>query len=305
MHIPNSMLQGAICPVTVLVSVLGIASAALKSFWTEHKPSAAKFGAITALIFAGQMMNFPIQDGTSGHLLGGVLAAVLLGTPFGVLSIALVVTIQCLVFSDGGFIVLGANVLNMAIIGAGLGGLINSYLVKKFPAKSSQYAIGLGITAWLSVMMAALACSIELAISGTIAFPKVIGAMLSTHALIGVGEGLITVAVCFALASEPIKTSPKRSVAVPLIASGIIATMLSPFASGFPDGLEWVAGKYQFLHESAPSFIGPLPDYSVSWISNETISTGLAGLAGVALTFFMAWGVARMLIPPRQSEIVS
>jgi len=250
-------------------------------------------------------MNFPIKDGTSGHLLGGVLAAALLGTPFGVLSIALVVTIQCLVFSDGGFIVLGANVLNMAIIGAGLGGLINSYLVKKFPAKSSQYAIGLGITAWLSVMMAALACSIELAVSGTIAFPKVIGAMLGTHALIGIGEGLITVAVCFALAAEPIRTSPRRSVTVPLVASGIIATMLSPFASGFPDGLEWVAEKYQFLHESAPSFVSPLPDYSVSWISNETISTGLAGLAGVVFSFCIAWGIAKILISPKRAETIS
>lgn len=304
MHIPNSMLQGTVCPITVLISTLGIVITSLKAFWSEHKPSAAKFGAITALIFAGQMMNFPIQNGTSGHLLGGVLAAVLLGIPFGVLSIALVVTIQCLVFSDGGFIVLGANVLNMAIIGAGLGGLINAYLVKKFPAKSSQYAIGLGITAWLSVMMAALACSIELAIAGTIAFPKVIGAMLGTHALIGMGEGLITVAVCFVLASEPIRTSPKTSIAVPLVASGIIATMLSPFASGFPDGLEWVAEKYHFFHNSTPSFVGPLPDYACSWISNKTISTGSAGLVGVLLTFFIAWGVARMLILLRPSETI-
>ena len=81
MHIPNSMLQGTVCPVTVLVSTLGIAIAALKAFWAEHKPSAARFGAVTALIFAGQMINFPIADGTSGHLLGGVLAVALLGAP--------------------------------------------------------------------------------------------------------------------------------------------------------------------------------------------------------------------------------
>jgi len=305
MHIPNSMLHGTICPVTALFSTLGVVIAALGSFWAKHKPTALRFAAVTALIFAGQMMNFPINNGTSGHLLGGVLAAALLGTPFGVLSIALVVTIQCLVFSDGGFIVLGANVLNMAIIGAGLGGFINSYLVKKFPARSSQYAIGLGIAAWLSIMMAALACSIEVALSGTVAFTKVVGAMLGTHALIGVGEALMTVAVCFALTAEPIKASPKRSVAVPLIASGVIATMLSPFASGFPDGLEWVATKYRFLHESAPSFVGPLPDYSISWINNEMVSTGGAGLLGVLLTFFIAWGAAKMLISSGQVKTAS
>ncbi|MDP8259322.1 MAG: energy-coupling factor ABC transporter permease [Candidatus Aadella gelida] len=305
MHIPNSMLHGGVCPVTAVLSALGVLLAAFTASRAKNKPTAAKFGAITALIFAGQMMNFPISSGTSGHLLGGVMAVALLGMPFGVLAMALVVTIQCLVFSDGGFTVLGANILNMAIIGAGIGGLINAYLVKKFSAKSSGYAIGLGVTAWVSVMLAALACSLELGISGAIAFPKVVGAMLGTHAIIGIGEGLITVAVCFALASEPIKTSPRRSVTVPLVASGIIAMMLSPFASGFPDGLEWVAAKYQFFHESAPSFVSPLTDYSVSWIGNEAVSTSLAGLAGVFLTFLIAWGAARILTSPRHPQTIA
>ena len=302
MHIPNSMLQGAVCPVTAFVSVFGLVAASLRAFWSQHKPTASRFAAITALIFAGQMMNFPIQDGTSGHLLGGVIAAALLGIPFGILAMALVVTIQCLVFSDGGFTVLGANILNMAVIGAGLGGIINLYFKNRFSSRSPQYAIGLGFTAWLSVMMAALACSIELAVSGTIAFSKVVGAMLSTHALIGIGEGLITVAVCFALEAEPIRTSPKRSVTVPLVASGIIAAMLSPFASGFPDGLEWVAEKYQFLHEAAPAFVSPLPDYTVTSINNGILSTGLAGLIGVLITFFIAWGIAKLLYKPDQFE---
>ncbi len=296
MHIPSSMLHGAVCPVTALVGVLGCAAAALRAFWSQHKPTAARFGAITALVFAGQMMNFPIKDGTSGHLLGAVLAVSLLGIPFGILSIALVVTVQCLVFSDGGFTVLGANILNMAIIGAGLGGLINSYLVKRFPARSGRYAVGLGLTAWLSVMLAALACSIELAVSGTIAFHKVAGAMLATHALIGIGEGLITVAVCFVLSAGPISASPKRSVTVPLVASGIIAAMLSPFASGLPDGLEWVAEKYRFLHEAAPSFVSPLADYTVPSINNEMLATGIAGLLGVIITFSIAWSLAKILL---------
>ena len=295
MHIPNAMLNGAVCPVTASVSVLGVALAALGAFWSKHRPSAARFGAITALIFAGQMMNFPITGGTSGHLLGGVLAAALLGIPFGVLSIALVVTVQCVVFSDGGFAVLGANVLNMAIIGAGLGGLVNAYLAGRSPARSGRYFAGLGLAAWLSVMMAALAVSVELALSGTIAFNKVAAAMLGTHALIGVGEALITVAACFALSAEQVSASPKRSVAVPLAAAGVIAAMLSPFASGFPDGLEWVASKYSFLHESAPSFVSPLPDYSLSSIGHEALATGEAGLIGVALTFFIAWGAAKAL----------
>lgn len=121
MHIPDSMLQGNVCSATAAVSVLGLVAAAYYGL-KGQRPSASRFAAVTALIFAGQMMNFPVQYGTSGHLLGGVLAAHLLGTPFGVLSVALVVVIQSLVFADGGVTVLGANVLNMAIIGAGLGG---------------------------------------------------------------------------------------------------------------------------------------------------------------------------------------
>ncbi|MEA3488842.1 MAG: energy-coupling factor ABC transporter permease [Candidatus Omnitrophota bacterium] len=307
MHIPNAMLQGPICPVTAVVSAIAVIVAAFKAVRSDNKPTAARFGAITALIFAGQMMNFPIQDGTSGHLIGGVLASALLGTPFGVLAMALVVTIQCLVFSDGGFTVLGANVLNMAVIGAGLGGIIRTYILKIYPVKiysvkSSQYMAGLGLTAWLSVMLAALACSIELAVSGTIAFPVVIGAMLGTHALIGIGEGWITVAACFAFAQEPTGVSRRRSVTAPLVAAGVIATMLSPFASGFPDGLEWVAEKYQFLHESAPAFVGFFPDYTVPSISNEMLTTGLAGLVGVIVTFFIALGVAKLFHKPGRME---
>ena len=303
MHIPNGMLQGGICPVTAVVSVVGIGVVGFKAFFAEHKPSAAKFAAITALIFAGQMMNFSISGGTSGHLLGGVLAVALLGIPFGILSMALVVVTQCLVFSDGGFIVLGANILNMAIIGAGLGGIIRGAFIKRLPSNSPQYMVGLGFAAWLAVMMAAFVCSIELAISGTIPFFRVIGAMLGTHALIGIGEGLITVAVCFALASKPVNISRRRSVAVPLIASGIIATILSPFASGLPDGLEWVAEKYAFFHESAPTFVSPLPDYAVPAISNEVLTTGLAGIIGVAITFFIAWIVAIFLNKPKRVKV--
>ena len=294
MHIPNSMLQGAMCPITAVAGTMGIAAAAYGAVKSKIKPSAARFGAITALIFAGQMMNFPIQDGTSGHLLGGVLAVAMLGIPFGMLSIALVLAIQCLVFSDGGISVLGANILNMAIFGAGLGGLINVYLSKRAEAKSFKRAACLGFAAWASVLIAAFACSVELAISGTIPFFKVVGAMLGTHAMIGIGEGLITVAACLAFVAEE-DTDSKWSVAAPLTPAVVIGMMLSPFASGFPDGLEWVAQKYQFLHESAPSFVSPMPDYSIPVITNEMVSTGLAGFVGVLFTFILAWMTVKVI----------
>lgn len=210
MHIPDSMLQGRICPVTAAVSVLGLALAARAAIQSGNKPNAERFGAVTALIFAGQMMNFPIRDGASGHLIGGVLASALLGAPFGVLAMALVLTIQCLMFSDGGLSILGANILNMALIGAGLGGFLQRRFFNGALVNSLQNSLFLGFLAWLSVVLAALACSAEIALSGAIPFSKVAGAMLGTHALIGIGEGLITAAACMVFSTGEGMISKKR-----------------------------------------------------------------------------------------------
>jgi cobalt/nickel transport system permease protein len=295
MHIPDSMLQGSICPVTATVSAAGIIAAAYFGHKVKDKPSAARFGAVTALVFAGQMMNFPIMDGTSGHLLGGVLAASLLGTPFGILAIALVVIVQSLLFSDGGVTVLGANIFNMAILGAGVGGMLRATLADRWQGAYGKHA-ATAVAAWLSVLLASFAVSVELAVDGQIAFLRVVPAMLGTHALIGIGESVMTVAGCLLLVE---KSAPARTaggqVAVPLTAAAVIALMLSPFASGFPDGLEWVGRKYHFLHESAPAFAGPLSDYTVPSLSNEMLSTGVAGLLGVVISFGIAWTMLRLM----------
>lgn len=286
MHIPDSMLQGAVCPVTAALSVAGVIAAAWLVMKAEHKPAAGRFAAIVALIFAGQMINFPIMEGTSGHLLGGVLASAVLGTPLGVLAIALVVTIQSLVFSDGGVTVLGANVFNMALIGAGVGGWLRQRLVSSL----GQY-VSTAVAAWCSVVLASLAVSVELAIDGQAALGTVLPAMLGTHALIGLGELVISVAAVALLVNGWAATEGKANVAVPLLAAALVALLLSPLASGFPDGLEWVAGQYQFLHEATPAFVGAMPDYSVAAISPASLSTGAAGLAGVLICFVLGFGL--------------
>ncbi|MBD3271061.1 MAG: cobalamin biosynthesis protein CbiM [Elusimicrobia bacterium] len=295
MHIPDSMMNGSICPVTALVSTAGIGAAVYASMKSKNKPGSARFAAITALVFAGQMMNFPINGGTSGHLLGGVLASALLGIPFGIISIAVVVAIQSLVFSDGGFSVLGVNIFNMALIGAGLGGLIHYILNAKAQKNPISQALSLGAAAWISVMAAAFAVSLQLSFSGTIPFSQVVGAMLTTHAFIGIGEALITVAAVRLFGSHYSEHYANNAFAMPLLASGIIAAMLSPFASGLPDGLEWVAEKYRFLHEAAPSFVSPMPDYLVPAVTHEALATGLAGLAGVIISFVIGMSIAIML----------
>jgi len=276
------MMNGAVCPVTAAVAAVGIGGAAWAAAKSEVKPAAVKFASVSALVFAAQMVNFPISHGTSGHLLGGVLASALLGTPFGVLAIGLVLAVQALLFSDGGLSVLGANVVNMSLIGAGIGGLI--------AGRSPRSLARLGFAAWISVPLAALACSVELALSGAVPFSTSAPAMLGTHAAIGVGEALITV-LAFALLSAP-EASARKSAWGPAVAALLVALILSPFASGFPDGLEWVAARFGFLHASAPAFVAPLAEYSVSGSLPAGLSTALAGLAGVLVIFALGCGIS-------------
>lgn len=290
MHIPQNLLDGSICPVTAVASGLCLAGAALAAYRSAEKPHPLRFAAVSAFIFAAQMMNFPISGGTSGHLLGGVLASALLGVPFGVLALALVVTIQALVFADGGLTVLGANVFNMAVLGAGLGGLLRLELLKRLPAGGSRFWIATGLASWASVMLAALACAVELALTGVLPLKQVLPAMLGVHALIGVGEALIT-GVALALFDRPatVGAAPaSRGFAAPALAALLIALCLSPFASPLPDGLEAVLAQYQVLHEAAPLFVTPLADYQVAGVASESLSTGLAGSIGVVLTFLIA-----------------
>ena len=144
--------------------------------------------ATAACIFAAQTFNFPINSGTSGHLLGGVLAAVLLGPFEGAAVLTAVLAVQAVFFSDGGMMALGANIINMAAVGA-LGGYGIYALLNRFLSKLPSAAIA----AWLSVVLAASACSLEIGYSGTIAFSRILPAMLKTHCAIGAVEALLTV----------------------------------------------------------------------------------------------------------------
>ena len=293
MHIPQDLLNGAICPVTAVISGIALAGAALAAYRSTEKPDALRFAAVSALIFAAQMMNFPISGGTSGHLLGGVLASALLGIPFGVLALALVVSLQAVVFADGGLTVLGANILNMAIIGAGVGGLLRQWLAETLPIGKTGYWIAAALASWVSIMLAALACSVELAINGVLPFSTVAPAMLGVHSVIGIGEALITCAALALFTQPAVANLPaSRSFAAPALAALLIALCLSPFASSMPDGLEAVMGHFQVLHEAAPLFVTPLADYQVAGIDSEALSTALAGGIGVLLTFVIAMVLA-------------
>ncbi|MBD3156447.1 cobalamin biosynthesis protein CbiM [Candidatus Peregrinibacteria bacterium] len=242
MHIPSSMMEGAICPVTAGVSIAAIGAAAYHAYKAEKKPSIQYFFSITTLVFVLQMLNYPVQNGTSGHVIGAVLAMALLGIPFGVLSVSLVVIVQAVFFADGGISVLGANILNMALVAAPIMWIARKFIKKESTAISK--GVILGLTAWASVVIASLVLSAELALAGVTDFATVASAMVGVHALIGIGEGVITAGFVLAMLPEVSSTAFRKAVALPVMLAIFIGLILSPLASTYPDGLEWVAEQH-------------------------------------------------------------
>jgi len=157
-------------------------------FTHESKQKMLRMATVGALIFAFQMMNFPVAQGTSGHILGGVFAALVLGPFEGLLVIGIILAVQAALFGDGGIIAFGANVINMGVIGT-LGG----WYLFRFMKFIRPLYLRIAFVSWLTVVIAAAAASVELALSGTAALGDVLLAMVSVHALIGIGEALLTV----------------------------------------------------------------------------------------------------------------
>jgi len=302
MHIPDQMLQGAICPVTSGLGLFGV-TAALVAARSADKQALKRFAAVTSLLFAGQLLNFPVIDGTSGHLLGGVLAAALLGAPLGILAMTLVLVLQAALFGDGGLLSLGANVVNMALIGVGAGALLRFIRQGKSPSAPGRVALAFS-AGWLSVMLAALAVSVEVAASGTVPLARVLPAMLGTHAWIGIGEGLVTAALLELLADRKVGQGSFRSAGVPVLLGGALVLM-SPLASVLPDGLQRVADRLGLMPADIVEFSAPLDGYRLAAIADPRWALIAAGAIGMTMIFITArvlgHGLARMVTPGRRA----
>jgi cobalt/nickel transport system permease protein len=194
LHAPDGFLSVPVALAMWAAAIVVIAISVSRVGRTLDERAIPLMGVTAAFIFAAQMFNFPVAGGTSGHLLGGVLAAVLLGPWAGTLVMATVIGVQALVFQDGGLLALGANIVNMGIIGTLGGFAIYMALCRVLGGEDRARLPAAGLAAWASVMLAALAMTLELAASGTSPLVVALPAMLGTHALIGIGEALITVA---------------------------------------------------------------------------------------------------------------
>ena len=193
LHAPDGFFS---VPVAVLMWVIAIVVIAVSVRRVGHsfdERAIPLMGVTAAFIFAAQMINFPVVGGTSGHLLGAVLAAILLGPWAGTLVMVSVIAVQSLLFQDGGLLAMGANIVNMGLIGTIGGYAIYRAVAGLLGGEERGRMPAAAIAAWSAVMLGAAATSFELAISGTTTLAVVLPAMLGTHVFIGVGEALITV----------------------------------------------------------------------------------------------------------------
>lgn len=299
MHIPDGFLSLTISVLCWLITILvdGIAiSRANKSLGERQVPL---MGIMAAFIFAAQMINFPVAGGTSGHLLGGTLAAITLGPWAAMLVMTSVIAVQGLLFQDGGLTVMGANILNMGLVTVVIGyGLYRAALGRN---RGVKLAVA-GIAAWLSVVAGALLTSLELWLSGTAKLSIVIPAMLGLHALIGIGEALITVAaLAFVFRTRPDLLGEESASAqgsrIWILAGALIAlvvVLLSPLASVNPDGLNRVAIDLGFF-KTAQAGTGLLAGYAVSFLGKTPLSRIAAGAVGVLAVLGLAFLVGRAL----------
>ncbi|MBW4549652.1 MAG: energy-coupling factor ABC transporter permease [Aphanocapsa sp. GSE-SYN-MK-11-07L] len=195
LHIPDGFLSPPVTGVTWLIAIALIAVCLKQVQSAYQERTVPLMGVCAAFIFAAQMINFPIPGGTSGHLLGGTLAGALLGPWAGSLVMVAVFIVQGVVFQDGGLTAMGANIFNMGLIGT-FGGYY-LYRTIRFALGRDNWrgmAIGVGVAAWTSVVVAAIVCAFQLALSGTVSLSVALWAMVSWHLLIGIGEALISVA---------------------------------------------------------------------------------------------------------------
>ncbi|MFE6619512.1 energy-coupling factor ABC transporter permease [Streptomyces sp. NPDC008086] len=330
MHVPDGFIDAPTSAVTGVVAAAAVAVSLRGARRELDERTAPLAGLVAAFIFAVQMLNFPVAAGTSGHLLGGALAAILVGPYTGALCISVVLLMQGILFADGGLTALGVNITNMAIVGVVVAYVVFRGLVKVLPKTRRSITAASFVAAIVSVPAAALAFTLLFWIGGTtdVSIGKVATAMVGVHLLIGIGEAVITALTIGAVVAvrpdlvygardlrQPLKLrvggelvdAPAAEAARPVAArtsrrtlwisglatSLVLAGFVSFYASASPDGLEKVAEDKGFAEsaEEHASADSPLADYGVKNIDNVRLSGGLAGVIGVGATVVAGTGV--------------
>ncbi|GAA0915955.1 energy-coupling factor ABC transporter permease [Streptomyces thermoalcalitolerans] len=331
MHVPDGFINAPTSAVTGVVAAGAVALSLRGARRELDERTAPLAGLVAAFVFAAQMINFPVAAGTSGHLLGGALAAILVGPCTGILCVSVVLLIQGLLFADGGLTALGVNITLMAVVTAVVAYAVFRGLVKVLPRGRRTVTAASFVAALVSVPASALAFTLLYAVGGTteVAIGKVATAMVGVHVLIGIGEAVITALTVGAviavrpdlvygardlrqrlklrvngeLVDAPAAPEPEPAPAGArshrtlwisgLVTSLVLAGFVSFYASADPDGLERVAQDHGIdKAEKEHAYAdSPLADYGVKDVANERLSGGLAGVIGVGVTVVAGSGV--------------
>ena len=300
LHIPDGFLSVLISILLWFISVILVGYALRRVGQDLGERQVPLMGMLAAGIFAGQMLNFAVAGGTSGHLMGAAIATILMGPWAAILIMTSVVSIQALIFQDGGLLVLGANIFNMAIVGVAFAYMAYRTGLWIVGKEKRGILIAGFIAAWLSIEIVSLSVAMQLAFSGTSPAKLAIPAMAGVHALIGIGEGLITMgALAFLSSARPdliesreSRTVGGRKVWILGLLTVLILTIISPLASARPDGLEWVAMQSGFIDRVRAPLFKIIPDYLYPGISNEYLATIVAGILGSIIVLGVSLGVA-------------
>ncbi len=320
MHAPDGFLNAATAVATGAASAgtLGIAIRHTGRRLQDRQIPLA--GLAAAFVFAAQMVNFPVAAGTTGHLLGGALVAVLLGPMTAALVVGIVVVLQALAFADGGLTALGYNVFNMAIVTSFGGWALFLVFRRLMPRSGTGVAAAAGLAATGSVVLSSVAFSIEWLFGATapVPFDTVFGAMVGVHLLIGIGEGVITAMTLGAVLAvrpdlvhgashlSPEQLAHRRRVGTRTVALAgvgvalVVAAVVSQFAADAPDGLERVAIDTGIAASARDSALdGALfSDYATSGVDDPSLSLAIAGIAGVGLSLAVGGGLVAALRRP-------
>lgn len=314
MHMSDALLSApvAIAADVVAAGLLALAASKLKKEKRENM--VALMGVMGAFIFAAQMVNFSIPGtGSSGHIVGGVLLAALLGPWAGFITLTSVLVIQCLVFADGGLMALGCNIVNMGAMTALVAYSLIFHPLLKFPA-SGWKVMGVSVLACVAGLeLGACMVTLETMFSGITALPagKFFLLMTAIHLAIGVGEGLATGAVLvFVQKSRPAllvpesaaKTSRRgvRGVVIGFaVAAAVIAGGLAFLASSDPDGLEWSIGKVAGTADLAVQHVSAFSEGAAKVQSATSVmpdyDSNFAGIAGAAMVLLLVWGLTGLI----------
>lgn len=323
MHIPDGFLNGATSAGTAVVAAGSLGLSVRKAGVYLQDNRIALTGLVAAFVFALQMLNFPVGAGTSGHLLGGALAVILVGPWLGITAVGVVVIIQALLFADGGITALGSNILNMAVITGLTGWSLFRLMNRLLPKSWVTVMVSTFTAALVSVVATSIAFVVEYGIGGrgNAELGTVFTAMVGVHFLIGIGEGLISAGAVAAVgAARPeliagLEGSGPRSRATKPVRSGIwgfaisglvvaalLVLVVAPIASSAPDGLERVATD-QGLDESAEEAAlaeAPLADYEVGGVEDEAARTRVAGVVGLLVTFGIGAAIVGVFVVMRK-----